>query len=174
MTVDRKKMIDELKSTEDPKLIQEGDFQSDNILRVISSQGGYRLEVDAFPIDGPYEISSDEFSQVAKMDEDGDDVEGLVHVIRMAMEYRQTFHTDVFIDILAYRKFGHNEGDEPRFTQPLLYKAIAKHPNPRDIYSKELVSQGVLSSAEIKVIESEYESHLENQLEASRKNQRGV
>jgi 2-oxoglutarate dehydrogenase E1 component len=99
----------------------------------------------------------------------GDDVEGLVHVIRMAMEYRQTFHTDVFIDILAYRKFGHNEGDEPRFTQPLLYKAIAKHPNPRDLYSKELLSQGVLSSDEIKVIESEYETHLENQLEASRK-----
>jgi len=99
----------------------------------------------------------------------GDDVEGLVHVVRMAMEYRQTFHTDVFIDILAYRKFGHNEGDEPRFTQPLLYKAIAKHPNTRDLYSKELVTQKVLSSEEIRKIESEYESHLENQLEASRK-----
>ena len=66
----------------------------------------------------------------------GDDVEGLVHVIRMAIEYRQMFHTDVFIDILAYRKYGHNEGDEPRFTQPTLYKAIARHPNPRDIYSR--------------------------------------
>jgi len=99
----------------------------------------------------------------------GDDVEGLVHVIRMAMEYRQTFHTDVFIDILAYRKFGHNEGDEPRFTQPLLYEAIAKHPNPRDIYSKELMSQGVLTAEEIKKTEHAYESHLENQLEASRK-----
>lgn len=75
MTVDRKQMINELKSTEDPKLVQEGDFQSDNILRVISSQGGYRLEVDAFPIDGPFEISLDEFSQIAKMDEDADDVE---------------------------------------------------------------------------------------------------
>ena len=86
MTVDRKKMIDELKSTEDPKLIQEGDFQSDNILRVISSQGGYRLEVDAFPIDGPYEISSDEFSQVAKMDEDGDNVEGLLDLSEDQLE----------------------------------------------------------------------------------------
>jgi 2-oxoglutarate dehydrogenase E1 component len=99
----------------------------------------------------------------------GDDVEGLIHVIRMAMEYRQTFHTDVFIDILAYRKYGHNEGDEPRFTQPTLYKAIAKHPNPRDIYSKELKAEGVLTAEEIRKIESEYESHLENQLEASRK-----
>ena len=65
----------------------------------------------------------------------GDDVEALVHTIRMAMEYRQTFHTDVFIDILCYRKYGHNEGDEPRFTQPLLYKAIESHPNSRDIYA---------------------------------------
>ena len=86
MTVDRKTMIDELKSTEDPKLIQEGDFQSDNILRVISSQGGYRLEVDAFPIDGPYEISSDEFSQVAKMDQDGDDVENLLDLSEDQLE----------------------------------------------------------------------------------------
>jgi hypothetical protein len=78
MTMDRKQMIDELKATEDPKLVQEGDFQSDNILRVISSQGGYRLEVDAFPIEGPYEISSDEFSQMAKMDEEGDDAANLL------------------------------------------------------------------------------------------------
>jgi len=99
----------------------------------------------------------------------GDDVEGLVHVVRMAMEYRQIFHTDIFIDILAYRKYGHNEGDEPRFTQPLLYEAIAKHPNPRDLYSKELVPQGVLSKEEIQAFEHKYESHLESQLEASRK-----
>ena len=78
MTMDRKQMIDELKSTEDSKLVQEGDFQYDNILRVISSQGGYRLEVDVFPIDGPYEISSDEFIHAAKMDEDGDSVANLL------------------------------------------------------------------------------------------------
>ena len=86
MTVDREQMIDELKSTEDPKLVQESDFQSDNILRVISSQGGYRLEVDAFPIDGPYEISSDEISQIAKMDEDGDDVENLLDLSENQLE----------------------------------------------------------------------------------------
>ena len=86
MTVDRKQMINELKSTEDPKLVQEGDFLSDNILRVISSQGGYRLEVDAFPIDGPYEISLDEFSQIAKMDEDGDDVENLLDLSEDQLE----------------------------------------------------------------------------------------
>ena len=78
MTMDRDQMVDELKSTEEPKLVQEGDFQSDNILRVISSQGGYRLEIDAFPIDGPYAISSDEFIQTTKMDDDGDDVANLL------------------------------------------------------------------------------------------------
>jgi len=99
----------------------------------------------------------------------GDDVEGLVHVMRMAIEYRQFFHTDVFIDILAYRKYGHNEGDEPRFTQPTLYKAIAKHPNLRDLYSKELVEQGVLTKADITQAEAEFDSRLENQLDVARK-----
>ena len=65
----------------------------------------------------------------------GDDVEALVWTIKLAMEFRQKFHSDVFIDILCYRKYGHNEGDEPRFTQPMLYKAISKHKNPRDIYA---------------------------------------
>ena len=99
----------------------------------------------------------------------GDDVEGLVHVMRMAMEYRQLFHTDVFIDILAYRKYGHNEGDEPRFTQPTLYKAIASHPNLRDIYSKELIQQGVLNNAAVTAAENEFDSQLEAELDAARK-----
>ncbi len=99
----------------------------------------------------------------------GDDVEGLVHVMRMAIEYRQLFHSDVFIDILAYRKYGHNEGDEPRFTQPTLYKAIASHPNPRDLYKKELLEQGVLSKEDISRAEAEFDSGLEKQLDASRK-----
>jgi len=89
--------------------------------------------------------------------------------MRMAIEYRQFFHTDVFIDILAYRKYGHNEGDEPRFTQPTLYKAIAKHPNLRDLYSKELVEQGVLTKADITQAEAEFDSRLENQLDVARK-----
>ena len=89
MTVDRKQIIDELKSFEDAKLIQEGDFQSDNILRIVSSQGGYCLEIDAFPIDGPFEISSDDFNEVAKMDEDGDDFEGLLDLSEDQLEMIQ-------------------------------------------------------------------------------------
>lgn len=79
----------------------------------------------------------------------GDDVEALIYTIRLAMEFRQKFHIDVFIDILCYRKHGHNEGDEPRFTQPLLYKAISKHKNPRDIYAEKLIRLGILTQEEI-------------------------
>ncbi|MDF1575245.1 MAG: 2-oxoglutarate dehydrogenase E1 component [Bacteroidales bacterium] len=99
----------------------------------------------------------------------GDDVEGLIHVMRMAIEYRQLFHSDVFIDILAYRKYGHNEGDEPRFTQPTLYEAIASHPNPRDLYKQELLRQGVLSHTDISKAEADFDSLLEKQLDAARK-----
>ncbi len=98
----------------------------------------------------------------------GDDVEGLVHVIRMALEYRQMFHTDVFIDILVYRKYGHNEGDEPRFTQPLLYKNIARHPNPRDLYGQDLVENGILKKNEMTAFEETFDSLLDEQLNTSR------
>jgi hypothetical protein len=86
MTMARKQMIAELKSLEEPKLIQESDVPSDNILRIISRQGGYRLEVDAFPIDGPFEITLDEFRELAKMDEDGDDVAGLLDLSEDQLE----------------------------------------------------------------------------------------
>jgi 2-oxoglutarate dehydrogenase E1 component len=99
----------------------------------------------------------------------GDDPEALVHVVRMAVDYRQTFHTDVFIDILAYRKYGHNEGDEPRFTQPTLYNAITKHPNPRDIYKEKLTKEGVLSSTDAEKEEEKYDLELEKSLETARK-----
>ncbi|MBE0655581.1 MAG: 2-oxoglutarate dehydrogenase E1 component [Bacteroidales bacterium] len=99
----------------------------------------------------------------------GDDVEALVHTIRIALEYRQIFHSDVFIDILSYRKYGHNEGDEPRFTQPTLYKAIASHPNPRDIYAKKLVQEGIYPEDEIETIQKDFEDILEIKLEEARK-----
>jgi 2-oxoglutarate dehydrogenase E1 component len=98
----------------------------------------------------------------------GDDVEALVYAVELAMEYRQQFHADVFIDILSYRKYGHNEGDEPRFTQPLLYKAIAKHKNPRDIYSLKLQEENILTKEESKIEAEVYNEGLELCLEASR------
>jgi 2-oxoglutarate dehydrogenase E1 component len=99
----------------------------------------------------------------------GDDVEALVHIVRLAMEYRQSFYTDVFIDILSYRKYGHNEGDEPRYTQPVLYKQIANHPNPRDIYAEQLVKEGIYTPEEIKKLEDDFDNFLEEKLEISKK-----
>ena len=71
----------------------------------------------------------------------GDDPEAVVHVARIATEFRQEFRKDVVIDMWCYRRFGHNEGDEPSFTQPLMYKAIAKQPSTRTIYAKAGSSQ---------------------------------
>jgi len=75
----------------------------------------------------------------------GDDIEAMVYVARLALEFRQMFNIDVFIDLLSYRKYGHNEGDEPRFTQPELYDIIARHKNPRDIYAEKLIEEGVIT-----------------------------
>ena len=95
----------------------------------------------------------------------GDDVEALVQTVQIALEYRQKFKNDVFIDILCYRKYGHNEGDEPKFTQPKLYKAIAKHPSPREIYLKRLIAEGVLSAQEGKDMMKEFDNMLQDRLE---------
>jgi 2-oxoglutarate dehydrogenase E1 component len=79
------------------------------------------------------------------------------------------FGRDVFIDLLGYRKYGHNEGDEPRFTQPLLYKIIAKHQNPRDIYAEKLLAEKIIDGDFVKKLEAAYKFDLDSNLEASRK-----
>lgn len=102
----------------------------------------------------------------------GDDVEAVVQTVQMAMAYRQEFNRDIFIDLLCYRKYGHNEGDEPKFTQPNLYNIIAKHPNPKKIYFDQLKSEGIIDDAEAKRLESEYVEHLEKEFEISRSNEK--
>lgn len=104
----------------------------------------------------------------------GDDVEAVIQTIEIAMEYRQKFHRDVFIDLLCYRKFGHNEGDEPMFTQPGLYNIIKKHPNPKDIYLKQLLAEGSITNDTAKQLEDEYNAYLENEFEIARKNEKAV
>ena len=98
----------------------------------------------------------------------GDDVEAFIFTIKMAMEYRQEFNSDVFIDILSYRKYGHNEGDEPRFTQPILYKEIAKHKNPRDLYADYLIEKGIYSKEDTKQLNADYNKLLDNEFELSK------
>lgn len=98
-----------------------------------------------------------------------DDTEAVVHAMLFALDYRMTFGGDVFIDLLGYRKYGHNEGDEPRFTQPVLYKIIARHKNPRDIYAEKLIVDGIIDQAYVNKIESDYKAQLDENLQASRK-----
>ena len=98
-----------------------------------------------------------------------DDVEAVVHAITFALDYRMKFKRDIFIDLLGYRKYGHNEGDEPRFTQPKLYKAISKHSNPMEIYSKKLFEDEIISSDYVSDIEKKYKESLEKKLEQSKK-----
>ncbi len=98
----------------------------------------------------------------------GDDVEALIYAINLAVEYRQRYHNDVFIDLLCYRRFGHNESDEPKFTQPLLYKAIEQHPNPREIYNKRLLEQGSVDANLAKEMEKSFRAMLQERLNESK------
>lgn len=101
----------------------------------------------------------------------GDDVEAIVYAINLAVEYRQRYHNDVFIDILCYRRYGHNEADEPKFTQPLLYKAIEKHPNPREIYNKKLTEQGSVDANLAKEMEKNFRALLQERLNEAKEDQ---
>ena len=98
----------------------------------------------------------------------GDDIEAVVQTLDIALRYRQQYSRDVFVDLLCYRKYGHNEGDEPKFTQPKLYKLIANHPNPREIYLKRLIDEQVVSEEEGMQMEKEFDDMLQERLNESK------
>ncbi|MBD0833538.1 2-oxoglutarate dehydrogenase E1 component [Aestuariibaculum sediminum] len=97
-----------------------------------------------------------------------DDAEAVVHAVELALDYRMRYKKDVYIDLLGYRKYGHNEGDEPRFTQPKLYKAIAKHKNPFDIYSSKLIAENTIDEGYKKAIVNEFKDTLESEYAKAR------
>ena len=97
----------------------------------------------------------------------GDDPEAVVYAARVATEYRQEFQSDVVIDMICYRRFGHNEGDEPAFTQPLMYKRIAEHPTTREIYAKKMIEEGVVTKAEAEALMTACQERLERAYAAS-------
>ena len=111
-------------------------------------------------------------SDVAKMIEapifhvNGDDPEAVVFAVKVAVEFRQLFHKPVVIDMFCYRRFGHNEGDEPSFTQPLMYKKIRQQPSTLEIYSKKLISEGVVTEGEVDKMKSDWRARLEAEHEA--------
>jgi 2-oxoglutarate dehydrogenase E1 component len=120
-----------------------------------------------------YSRSSPFPSDVAKMIEapilhaNGDDPEAVVFAAKIATEFRQKFQKPVVIDMFCYRRYGHNEGDEPSFTQPLMYRTIKTHPTTLEIYSKKLVGEGVVSEGEVEKMRTDWRARLDVELEAA-------
>ena len=119
-----------------------------------------------------YSRSSPYPSDVAKMIDapifhvNGDDPEAVVFAAKVAIEFRQKFHKPVVIDMFCYRRHGHNEGDEPAFTQPVMYKRIATHPGTVEIYSKRLIADGVMTEGEVEKAKADWRARLDAELEA--------
>ncbi|WP_316200555.1 MULTISPECIES: 2-oxoglutarate dehydrogenase E1 component [unclassified Bradyrhizobium] len=119
-----------------------------------------------------YSRSSPYPSDVAKMIDapifhvNGDDPEAVVFAAKVATEFRQKFHKPVVIDMFCYRRHGHNEGDEPAFTQPVMYKKIAGHPSTLEIYSKRLVAEGVMTEGEVDKAKADWRARLDAEFEA--------
>jgi 2-oxoglutarate dehydrogenase E1 component len=99
----------------------------------------------------------------------GEDPEAVVHAMRLAIAFRQAFNRDVFIDVIGYRRHGHNEGDEPRFTQPLMYKLIANRPSPFEVYGQRLIAEGLITAEALSQMEQERNAFYDTQLEKARR-----
>jgi 2-oxoglutarate dehydrogenase E1 component len=119
-----------------------------------------------------YSRSSPYPSDVAKLVEapifhvNGDDPEAVVYCAKIATEYRQKFHKPVVVDMFCYRRFGHNEGDEPAFTQPLMYRIIRSHPTTLEIYAKKLIGEGLVTEGEVDKLRADWRHRLEAEFEA--------
>ena len=120
-----------------------------------------------------YSRSSPYPTDIAKMIEapifhaNGDDPEAVVFAAKVATEFRQKFQVPVVIDMFCYRRFGHNEGDEPSFTQPLMYKTIRSHATTLELYSKRLVGEGVVTDGEVEKMKADWRARLDAEQEAS-------
>jgi 2-oxoglutarate dehydrogenase E1 component len=131
---------------------------------VINNQIGFTTNFDEAR-SSTYSTSVAHVVQAPVFHVNGDDPEALLFACELAMEYRQEFNNDVFIDMVCYRKHGHNEGDDPKFTQPEMYEIINKHPNPREIYSKELIERGYVQKEVAKELEKDFWAQLQQRLD---------
>ena len=134
---------------------------------VVNNQVGFTTNY----LDGRSSIYCTDVAKVTLspvMHVNADDAEAVVHALHFAADYRMRFGEDVFIDLLGYRKYGHNEGDEPRFTQPQLYNLISKHPNPREIYKEHLIKEGVIGDEILAEKEKEFKQLLDENFDAAK------
>ncbi|MCB1555779.1 MAG: 2-oxoglutarate dehydrogenase E1 component, partial [Alphaproteobacteria bacterium] len=134
---------------------------------VINNQIGFTTRPQ-FSRSGPYPTDVAKMLSAPIFHVNGDDPEAVVHVARIATEFRQTFKKDVVIDMFCYRRFGHNEGDEPAFTQPIMYKTIKSHETTRMQYAARLIGEGVLSEPEAQTMVDEFNAYLEEAFAATK------
>ncbi len=142
----------------------EGYSSGGTIHFVINNQVGFTTDYD----DARSSIYCTDLAKIVDapvLHVNGDDSEAVNFAANLAVEYRQKFHKDFFIDLLCYRRHGHNESDEPKFTQPKLYNLIAKHPNPREIYVKQLVARGDIDESRARGLDKEFKDQLQDRLD---------
>ena len=130
---------------------------------VINNQVGFTTDFD----DARSSIYSTDVAKIIDapvLHVNGDDPEAVIFCVQFAVEYRQKFHRDIFVDMVCYRRHGHNESDEPKFTQPSLYNKISKHPNPREVYNKQLIEKGEVAGALAKNMDKDFRALLQDRL----------
>jgi 2-oxoglutarate dehydrogenase E1 component len=133
---------------------------------IINNQIGFTT-MPAFSRSGQYSSDVAKMVQAPIFHVNGDDPESVVHVSRIAIEFRQKFKKDVVVDMVCYRRHGHNEGDEPGFTQPQMYRAIRNHPTTRELYARQLVAENVVTAPESDRMVQDFQDRLEREFEAA-------
>ncbi len=134
---------------------------------IVNNQIGFTT-APRFARSSPYPSDVAKIAQAPIFHVNGDDPEAVVHCAKVATEYRQKFNRDVVIDMVCYRRFGHNEGDEPSFTQPLMYKKIKSHPSTLTLYGQKLSNEGLTSDNELQKNKTNFKKWLENEFEKSK------
>ncbi|MDF9800631.1 2-oxoglutarate dehydrogenase E1 component [Catalinimonas alkaloidigena] len=141
----------------------EGYHTGGTIHFIINNQVGFTTDFD----DARSSIYSSDVAKVIDspvLHVNGDDPEAVLYCVKLAVEFRQKFHKDIFIDMVCYRRHGHNESDEPKFTQPSLYNIISKHPNPREVYNKRLIERGDVDAELAQTMDKEFRGLLQDRL----------
>jgi len=142
----------------------EGYYTGGTMHFVINNQIGFTTSFDDAR-SSTYCTAAASLVQAPVFHVNGDDAEAVVWAVELATKYRQKFNNDVFIDMVCYRKHGHNEGDDPKFTQPMMYQKIKNHPNPREIYLRKMLERGDITEAEAKEMEDSFWNDLQKKLD---------